>query len=88
MPLAFDRPAVYAGLAYQVTPSFTVELAYRYLNLGGATTGPTNSFDGVTVVNGTPFQFKDLTSQDIKLGVRWNLDSPTVYAPPPVVRKG
>jgi opacity protein-like surface antigen len=79
--------AVYAGLAYQVTPSFTVELAYRYLNLGSATTGPTNSFDGVTVVNGTPFQFNNLTSQDIKLGVRWMFGEPPP-PPPPLMRKG
>jgi hypothetical protein len=34
--------------------------------------------------------FKDITSHDLTLGVRWNLDSPTAYAPspPPVVRKG
>jgi opacity protein-like surface antigen len=79
--------AVYAGLAYQVTPSFTVELAYRYLNLGSATTGPTNSFDGVTVVNGTPFQFNNITSQDIKLGVRWMFGEPPP-PPPPLMRKG
>jgi opacity protein-like surface antigen len=79
--------AAYAGLAYQVTPHFTVELAYRYLNLGSATTGPTNSFDGVTVVNATPFQFKDLTSHDIKLGVRWMLGEPPP-PPPPLIRKG
>jgi opacity protein-like surface antigen len=78
--------ALYAGLAYQVTPNFTVELAYRYLNLGGASTGPTNSFDGVTVVNGTPFEFKDLTSQDVRLGVRWMFGDPP--PPPPLMRKG
>jgi hypothetical protein len=32
--------------------------------------------------------FKDITSHDLTLGVRWNLDSPVVYAPPPVVHKG
>jgi hypothetical protein len=32
--------------------------------------------------------FKDITSHDLTLGVRWNLDSPAVYAPPPVVHKG
>jgi opacity protein-like surface antigen len=79
--------AAYAGLAYQVTPNFTVELAYRYLNMGDATTGPTNSFDGVTIVNGTPFQFKDLTSHDIKLGVRWMFGEPPP-PPPPLMRKG
>lgn len=76
--------AAYAGLAYQVTPGFSVELAYRYVNLGSATTGATNSFDGVTVVNGTPFTFNNLTSHDLKLGVRWLLDEP----PPPLMRKG
>jgi opacity protein-like surface antigen len=77
--------AIHAGLAYQVTPNFTVELAYRYVNLGDATTGPTNSFDGVTIVNGSAFQFKDLTSSDVKLGVRWMFDTPP---PPPLMRKG
>ena len=78
--------AAYAGLSYQVNQRFSVEMAYRYLNLGQATTGPTNSFDGVTIVNGTPFQFKDLTSQDIKLGIRMNLGEP--LAPAPLMRKG
>jgi opacity protein-like surface antigen len=80
--------ALYAGLAYTVTPGLTIELAYRYINLGDGITGPTNSFDGVTVVNQTGFLMKDITSQDVKLGVRWNLDSPPVYEPPPLVRKG
>jgi hypothetical protein len=30
--------------------------------------------------------FKDITSHD--LGLRWNIDSAPVYAPPPLVRKG
>jgi opacity protein-like surface antigen len=80
--------ALHAGLAYKVSPGFTVELAYRYINLGDGITGPTNSFDGVTVVNGSGFMMKDITSQDVKLGVRWELNSPPVYAPPPLVRKG
>ena len=77
--------AAYAGLAYQVTPTFTVEMSYRFLSLGDATTGPTSSFDGVTVVNGTPFVFKDLTSQDVRLGFRWLFEPP---APPPLMRRG
>jgi opacity protein-like surface antigen len=78
--------AAYAGLAYQVTPSFTVEMSYRYLNLGDATTGPTNAFDG-TFTNSTPFQFKDITSQDVRLGIRWMLDAPPP-PPPPLMRRG
>jgi opacity protein-like surface antigen len=79
--------ALHAGLAYKVTSNVTVELGYSYMNLGNAVTGPTNSFDGVTVVNGSGFVMRGITSNDVKLGVRWNLESPPVYAPP-LVTKG
>jgi opacity protein-like surface antigen len=79
--------AVHAGLGYQVTPGLTMELSYRYLHLGDAMTGPLTSFDGVTVVNGGPFTFKDLTSHDFRLGVRWMLGEPPP-PPPPLMRKG
>jgi opacity protein-like surface antigen len=78
--------ALHAGVAYRVTPSFTVELAYRYLDMGDGLTGDLRSFDGTNnLVN--PTTFKSLTSHDLKIGMRWNLDNPTVYAPP-LVRKG
>ena len=81
--------ALYAGLAYKVTPGLSLELTYRYVNLGTATTGLTNSFDGVTVVNATPFQFGTITSQDVMLGFRWNLWEPEVpVLAPPLIRKG
>ena len=35
-----------------------------------------------------PMQFKDITSHDLKFGVRWDLSSPAVYAPPPLMRNG
>ena len=78
--------ALHAGLAYKVTPNVTIELAYSYMNLGDAVTGLTNSFDGVTVVNASGFTFKDITSNDVKLGVRWNFDVPQPVAP--LIRKG
>ena len=78
--------ALHAGLAYKVTPNFTVELAYRYLDMGDGLTGDLRSFDGTNnIVN--PTTFKGLTSHDLKLGVRWNLESPPTDAPP-LVRKG
>jgi len=81
--------AAHAGLAYKVTPGFTVELAYRYVHLGDAKTGPTNSFDGTTVVNGTPFIFKNLNSHDLMLGVRWACcEEPAPAYMPPLIRKG
>jgi opacity protein-like surface antigen len=78
--------AVHAGLAYKVTPNFTVELAYRYLDMGDGLTGDLRPFDGPGQrVN--PTTFKNITSHDLKLGVRWDLNSPPVYAPP-LMRKG
>jgi opacity protein-like surface antigen len=78
--------ALHAGVAYKVNPNFTVELAYRYLNMGDGMTGDLRTFDGTNnIVN--PTTFKGLTSHDLKLGVRWELNSPPVYEPP-LVRKG
>jgi opacity protein-like surface antigen len=78
--------AAHAGLAYKVNQNFTIELAYRYLDLGNAVTGKGDTFDGILGGRGRPFQFNDLTSQDIKLGVRWTCCD--VPPPAPLVRKG
>jgi opacity protein-like surface antigen len=73
--------ALHAGVAYKVTPNFIVELAYRYLDMGDGLTGDLRAFDGTnTIVN--PTTFKGVTSHDLKLGARWNLESPPTYAPP------
>jgi len=84
--------ALYAGLAYNVTRNFTVELAYRYIDLGNATTGTVTTFAGTCGC--TPMEFNHLTSQDLKLGLRFNLDSfyeapsPVQYYQPPLHSKG
>jgi opacity protein-like surface antigen len=86
--------ALYAGVGYKVSKNVTIELAYRYLDLGNATTGPVHTYDNSCQC--TPLEFHHLTSNDFKLGVRFNLDAfyeaprpiyyqpPQVYAPPPV----
>jgi len=79
--------AVHAGLAYKVSPNFTVELAYRYLDMGDGLTGDLRTFDGSGTNTINPMTFKNITSHDLKLGVRWDLTSPHVYAPP-LVTKG
>ncbi|HEX2366113.1 MAG TPA: outer membrane beta-barrel protein [Bradyrhizobium sp.] len=79
--------ALHAGLAYQVSPNFTVELAYRYLDMGDGLTGDLRTFDGTNNVF-NPMTLRNITSHDVKLGVRWNLDSPPAYMPPPLVTKG
>jgi opacity protein-like surface antigen len=78
--------ALHAGVAYKVTPNFTVELAYRYLDMGDGLTGDLRTFDGTNNIN-NPTTFKNITSHDLKLGLRWDLSSPPVYAPP-LMRKG
>lgn len=79
--------AAHTGLAYKVNPSFTVELAYSYVSLGSGRTGDPLNLNGTNPLVGNYKEFKDLTSHDLKLGVRWNLDSPPAYAPP-LMRKG
>lgn len=82
--------ALHAGLAYRVTPSFTVELAYRYLNLGDGSTGsPILGYDGS--YQGASYDLKDIDSHDVKLGVRWLLVPPLPAQPimlPPLRSRG
>jgi opacity protein-like surface antigen len=83
--------ALHAGLAFQATNNMTVEFAYRYVSLGDGITGDTIAFDGTNKFN-NPTTFKNITSHDFKLGLRWTCcDSepappppPMVYQPPPV----
>jgi opacity protein-like surface antigen len=77
--------ALHAGLAYQINPDVAIELGYHYVNLGNGTTGPDNAFDNSA--GGHVFTFHDITSQDVTLGVRWNLDNPPPPMPP-LVTKG
>jgi opacity protein-like surface antigen len=79
--------AAHAGLAYKVNPGFTVELAYSYMNLGDASPGNFRAFDG-SISGPTTIKVKSITSNDVKLGVRWELNSPPAYVPPPLVTKG
>jgi opacity protein-like surface antigen len=76
--------AAHAGLAYRISPSVTLELAYSYVDLGSGTTGVISDFTGFKA--GNVFKFNDITSHDLTLGVRWDLDTPP--PPPPLVTKG
>jgi opacity protein-like surface antigen len=78
--------ALYAGLGYQVTPGLTLEMTYRYVDLGKATTGTPHAFDG-TPIPTSPFVFNNITSNDVMIGMRWNLGEP-IAPVVPLVRKG
>jgi opacity protein-like surface antigen len=87
--------ALHAGLAFQATNNLAVEFAYRYVNLGDGLAGDVTPFRGGNQFN-NPTTFKDISSHDVKLGLRWTCcDEPAqvvahvVYQPPPpVMRKG
>ena len=86
--------ALHAGVAYNVTKNFKVELAYRYLNMGSIT----ETIDCVGGCNPDSYKFRNMYSHDIKLGLRWTccelpvqqqytytqpyMPPPPVYAPP------
>jgi opacity protein-like surface antigen len=78
--------ALHAGFAYDVTPNFAVELAYRYLDLGSAKSGDIIAFDGTNTID-NPMIFKGLTSHDVKLGVRWMFADNYSDYQPPLIRK-
>jgi opacity protein-like surface antigen len=63
--------AVYGGLAYDVNPSVTLDLSYRYTDLGSASSGRVTAYDGSSSYAGVDID--DITSHDVMLGVRWKL---------------
>jgi opacity protein-like surface antigen len=60
--------AAYAGVAYNVTNNYKVELTYRYLSLGSAT----DTID-CTGCNPNSYKWNNLTSQDFMIGFRGQL---------------
>ena len=62
---------LYGGLAYEVTPGLTLDLAYRYTDLGDAKMGKTYAYDNSTIAGS--FEIEDITSHDVMLSVRWAL---------------
>lgn len=87
--------ALMAGVGYEVNKNLTLEVGYRYLNLGDAQSGRLiNAFNGQVQA---PLKAKDIESHDFRIGMRWNFGDPNccgpverepvAYAPPPVVRK-
>ncbi len=75
--------AAYAGLAYKVTPGLTIDLSYRYTDLGDIKTGKIATYDNVSTSGG--LQIEDITSNDVMLSVRLALGSQP--APMPVAFK-
>lgn len=74
--------ALYAGLGYEVNDRLSLELAYRYLNMGDVTSGNLVRYTGVNNVDDR-YTLENLHSHDVKVGMRWNLQGPApVYGGP------
>jgi opacity protein-like surface antigen len=71
--------ALYAGISYDVTPQFTLDLAYRYTDLGDAKTGRATAYDGSSSYSG--LEIEDITSHDLLLSARYRLDHPEPMYP-------
>lgn len=79
--------ALMAGLGYAVNENLTLELGYRYINLGDGETGDSVSFSGSNQVV-DKWTFKDIDSHDLRFGMRWALGGETYYEPRhPIVTK-
>jgi opacity protein-like surface antigen len=82
--------AVHAGLAYKVTPRLSIEFAYSYVSLGNGMSGDLITYQGGNSLY-NPMEFRNITSQDLKLGIRWMLEPPAETQPmmlPPLMRRG
>jgi opacity protein-like surface antigen len=69
--------ALYAGLSYDVTPQFTMDFGYRYLDLGKARSGTPQAYDPDYDCGCSAFEVKDLTSHDLLISARYRLNEPT-----------
>lgn len=69
--------ALYGGISYDVTQQFTLDLGYRYLDLGDVHTGTATAFDGSSSYEG--LEIRDITSHDMLLSARYRLDAPASY---------
>ena len=64
--------ALHAGMAYEISQDLTLDIGYRYVNMGDGTTGAFTSFDP-TVTSPGPLTVDDIDSHDVMIGLRWNL---------------
>jgi opacity protein-like surface antigen len=76
--------ALHAGVSYEVSKNLKLELSYRYVHLGDGQSGDLITYlGGNTVYN--PMIFKNITSNDFRIGMRWAFGCCDVAPPPPPV---
>lgn len=65
--------ALHAGVGFKATDRMTIDLGYSFVNLGDGQTGDIVTYDGQNLIE-NPMHFRDITSHDFKLGVRYALN--------------
>lgn len=76
--------AAHAGVSYAVTPNFSIEFAYRYLNIGDVRAPAVFTYLGT--FGAPPTRLRDVDSHDFKVGFRWMLGEEHDEHPP-LIRK-
>ncbi len=71
------------GLYLVLTPGLTIDLSYRFTDIGDAKSGIRTDYLGQQTAG--PLEIEDITSNDVMLGVRWALGAQP--APMPVAFK-
>ncbi len=72
-----------AGVAYPITPNLSLDLAYKYVDLGGLKTGTTGAVLGVPTAMTAGANSNDLNVHLVTLGLRWSFSAPP--PPPPAL---
>jgi len=62
--------ALMAGVEYPISDRLSLDLGYRYLNLGDARTGSVTDGSG----NVTHMDYKDITAHEVRVGLRYYLN--------------
>ncbi len=61
--------ALSAGASYAINPQWSLDVGYRYLNLGDAQSGKIENAAGET----THIDYKDIDAHEVRVGLRYNL---------------
>ena len=79
--------ALMAGVGYRVNDRLSLELGYRYLNLGDLPEiGLRDPATGLPQPSGDAIRVRNLSSHEVRLGMRWMLNC-TCAAPAPIVAR-
>jgi len=66
--------AAMGGVSYQISPSMLLDVGYRYLQMGEAISGILTPNTPTPAINTARVSLRDMTAQEIRVGLRWMLD--------------